>query len=435
MTASTTQVPEALRQQARASGPAALASTELPSIDETLQLFDELLDTDVRVSTRAHPLGEDFAACQAAAKLVGLDGHVQRGSARPDGSLAEIAASLGLCVRHVGLGGHWWEQDHGVMVVREAASGRPVLVRSAGGRRPMACSGPGPLGRFRPLTQEVAQGLETQAIAVHPTLPDKALSFSDILRTAIRLYPGEVLVYLLMTLLIALLTYAVPVASQLVVDHAVPHRSGLLLVAVVAVVVGSNLMMLALRYTCELVAQRLEGGVGAHVQAGVLDRLFRMPMRFLNGFNTVDLMRRFTSLESARRSASRMVVTSLMDVGTIVVGLIVLTWYFPLGALAVACMSGLSLLVAYLIGKRSFAAYSEGEAMTANVTSVVHEIVANMWPIRTFGAQRRAFTRWRDNFIEMRRRSVHSSRYGALYSAFQQSASLLTLCVVFAIVA
>ena len=415
--------------------PAAPATSALPSVEETLRLFDDLLETDIRVSTHAHPLGEDFAACQAAAKLVGLTGHVQRGGARPDGSLAEIAASLGLCVREVRLNGAWWTQDHGVLVARQSDSGRAVVLRSSAGVHPMAYSGPGPLGRYLPLTPEVAATLEARAIVVHPTLTDKALGFSEIVRSAARLYPFEVLAYLALTVLIALLTYAVPVASQLVIDHAVPHRSGLLLIAVVTVVVGSNLMMLALRYTCELIAQRLEAAVGTHVQAGLLDRLFRMPMRFFSSYGTVDLMRRFTSLEAARRSASRMLVTSLMDISTVLVGMVMLLYYFPLGAVAVAAISALSLLVAYLIGRRSFAAYSEGEAMTANVMTVIHGIVANMWPIRSFGAQRRAFTRWRDNFIEMRRRSVRSGRYSNLFSAYQQSAGLVTLCVVFSIVA
>ena len=66
----------------------------LPSLDETLQQFDQLLETDVRVSTRPHPQGETFAACQAAAKLLGLSGAAVRGSAGPDASLAEVATAI-----------------------------------------------------------------------------------------------------------------------------------------------------------------------------------------------------------------------------------------------------------------------------------------------------------------------------------------------------
>lgn len=130
-----------------------------------------------------------------------------------------------------------------------------------------------------------------------------------------------------------------------------------------------------------------------------------------------------------------MLVTTSMDVVTLLIGLGTLTFYFPLGALAVAGVAVLSLLLAWWLGKLSFAAYTEGEAMTTNVLTVVYELVANMLPIRMFGAERRAFDRWRDNFVEMRRRTVRSARYANLYSAFQQASGLLTLGLVFAIVA
>ena len=130
-----------------------------------------------------------------------------------------------------------------------------------------------------------------------------------------------------------------------------------------------------------------------------------------------------------------MLVTTSMDAATLLIGLATLTYYFPLGALAVAGMALLSLLMAYWLGKLSFSAYVEGEAMTTNVLTVVYELLANMLPIRMFGAERRAFLRWRDNFVEMRRRTVRSTRYANVYSAFQQAAGLVTLGLVFAIVA
>ena len=236
-------------------------------------------------------------------------------------------------------------------------------------------------------------------------------------------------------MLIALLTYAVPVASGLIIDHAVPHRNEVLVWAVVAMVVASNLVMLALRYTSEMVVQRLEGAAGTDLQAAFLERLFRLPMRFFSSLNKSDLMRRFTSLEGARRSTLRMVVRAVMDVITLFIGLSVLTVYFPLGAAAVLGVAAVSLAMAWTLGKMSRQAYAEGEAMTANVMTMVYELIGNMLPIRMFAAERRAFLRWRDNFVEMRRRQVRSTRFADTFAALQQSMGLLTLCAVFSIVA
>ena len=63
---------------------ASRAPTELPSVEETLAQFDALLASDVRQSTRKHPQGDVFAACQAVAKAMGLTGNPVRGAVRPE---------------------------------------------------------------------------------------------------------------------------------------------------------------------------------------------------------------------------------------------------------------------------------------------------------------------------------------------------------------
>jgi ABC-type bacteriocin/lantibiotic exporter with double-glycine peptidase domain len=410
-------------------------STSLPSVEETLRQFDTLLSNDVRHSTRKNPLGDVFAACQAAAKAMGLTGNPTRGAVQPDTPILDTAYALGMNARTVVLTGPWWEQDHGTLIAWETETGQPVLVRSSHGVAAMEFCAEGYATGFKPLTREVALGLDVKVTALHPSLPDTALSFRDILTSGLKPYRFEVIVYLVFTVLIALLSYAVPVASGLVIDHAVPHRNEILLLAVVGVVVASNIVMLALRYTSEMVVQRLEGAVGTDLQAAFLERLFRLPMRFFSSLNKADLMRRFSALEGARRSSLRMIVKATMDLVTMLIGLATLTYYFPMGALGVFGISLVSLGLAYTLGKLSRAAYAEGEAMTANVLTIVYELIGNMLPIRMFAAQRRAFLRWRDNFVEMRRRQVRSTRYGNLFAALQQTLSLLTLCAVFSIVA
>jgi ABC-type bacteriocin/lantibiotic exporter with double-glycine peptidase domain len=410
-------------------------TTSLPTVEETLRQFDALLSSDVRHSTRKNPLGDVFAACQAAAKAMGLTGNPMRGAVQPDTSVLDIAYALGMNARTVLLSGSWWDQDHGTLITSETSTGQTVLLRSSHGVAAMEFCKDGYAAGFKPLTQEVALTLDVKATALHPSLPDTALSFRDILTLGLKPYRFEVFIYLIFTVLIALLSYAVPVASGLVIDHAVPHRNEVLLLAVVGVVVASNIVMLALRYTSEMVVQRLEGAAGTDLQAAFLERLFRLPMRFFSSLNKADLMRRFTALEGARRSSLRMIVKATMDVVTMVIGFATLTYYFPLGALGVFGISLVSLGLAYTLGKLSRAAYAEGEAMTANVLTIVYELIGNMLPIRMFAAQRRAFLRWRDNFVEMRRRQVRSARYGDIFSALQQTLSLLTLCAVFSIVA
>ena len=88
----------------------------LPSVEETLARFESLLASDVRQSGQKHPQGDLFAACQAAAKAMGLTGNPVRGGVRADASASETAFALGMNAREVTLSGAWWEQDHGTLI-------------------------------------------------------------------------------------------------------------------------------------------------------------------------------------------------------------------------------------------------------------------------------------------------------------------------------
>ncbi len=408
--------------------------SSLPSIEETLIEFEAVLDAGATASGRKHPLGETFAVCQMAAVLFGLPDVPKGGGHRMGATVEDVAASFGLVVREVALHGEWWHHDLGVLIGVQTEGNLPILMRSNVRRGAMEFCSPQHQDKFDPVSRDAALALQPTAYVLYPTLPDTPLALAGIMKSVLRIHPVEVLVFLALTAAIALLAYAVPVSSGLLVDYAVPHRDMNLLMGIVSVVAGCNLLMLVLRYTAEMVAQRLEGSVGVHIQAGTLDRLFRLPLNFFANQNSVSLMRRFSGLENARRSLLRMLVSTVLDTVTLLVGLALMVFYFPLGALVVFITLVLSIGLAYWIGKRSFSAYSEGESMSVNVLTVVHEMISNMLSIRVYAAQRRMFSRWRDSFIEMRRRTVRSNRFTMVFAACQQSINLVSLSIIFAIV-
>ena len=408
--------------------------SSLPSIEETLIQFEAILDSDTKAMSRSHPLGETFAVCQMAAVLFGLPEVPKGGGHRMGATVDEVATSFGLVVREVALHGDWWNHDLGVVIGVLTEGNLPILMRSNVRRGAMEFCSPKQKDRFQRVSQEAASTLQPAAYVLYPTLPDTPLALVDVMKGALKIHPMEVMVFLALTAAIALLAYSVPVSSGLIVDHAVPHRDTDLLIGIVTVVAGCNLLMLLLRYTAEMVAQRLEGSVGVQIQVGALDRMFRLPLNFFADQNSILLMRRFSDLEHARRALLRMLVTTVLDSVTLLVGLALMLFYFPLGALVVLLASVLSMALAYWIGKRSFSAYSEGESMAVNVLTVVHEMISNMLSIRVYAAQRRMFSRWRDSFIEMRRRTVRSNRFTMVFAASQQTINLLALSIIFAIV-
>ena len=407
----------------------------IPSIEDTVISFDNLVGSDTTEISKAHPLGEDFTVCQKAARILGLTGGFVRGSPPADASLEDCADSLGLCARPIDLAPKWWLADHGVLIVRDRQSNRPVLLNSSSSGTAMVCTALGGQGSFRVLTAEIASTLHTQALALHPSLPQGPLKFTDVFVAGLKLYPHDFRNYLLIALLTAVISYSIPTASGLIVDQVLPHRSADLLGAVVLAVVATNIFGIILRRTLEMVAQRLEGGAGTHIQSGLLDRIFRQPLGFFSAFTHAELLRRISAVEGARRTVMRILLSSTLDILTLLVGWVVLAIYFPKGALLVLGFSIFMLGLSVYLASRSYRAFFEGETMSTNVMTIVYELVAYMTPIRTYGVQRRAFLRWRDNFIEMRRRIVRSTRYGIVEMAAQQAGHVVLLGCIFAVVA
>jgi len=404
--------------------------SQLPSVEDTLLQFDQLLITSIGDSSRVNALGPIFAICQRAAMLFGGNG-VPIAGYRIGGSVNDVAASLGLYARDVTLTGDWWNYDLGVVLAFNTTDHQPILMQLNRKTNRMEYCNPDKLGRFHPITKEFAHNLDPLAFVLYPTLPHSGLSMGLIIKRVFKIYPFESAAFVFFTFIAAVLGYLSPAATGFVIDYAVPNRDLVLLSIIISVVVGCQFLILLLRYTAEIIAQRLQGGMGFHMQVGTLERLFRLPLSFFSLQSNVALMRRFVGMEMVRRSIVQLLIRSVMDIASIIIGLCILTYYFPAGALVVLIFSITSLLFAYWLGHLSFSAYSEGESMSVNVLTVVYEMIANMLSIKVFGANRRFFLRWSDNFIEMRRRIVRSGKYSNIYGAFQQSMNLIALSAIY----
>lgn len=407
--------------------------SRLPSVRETIDSFDRVLHTDIGIALKPHALGELFGVIQLAAKKAGLSGN-PAGSPPPDADIPTIAKALGLRAHRIFLASDWWRYDHGIIVSNELESEKPVLLCSNALTGGMQLSGPNRLGEFRAIDAATAAQLDPNGYALYAGLPPENLRFKDLVLKSLKLHAREVGVFLMLTILIAVLSYSVPVGSGLLVNHAVPHGEYPLLAAIVACVIGVNLLMFALRYTTELLARRLEGNAGVHMHAGLLMRISALPLSFFSKVASADLMRRIVGLETARRSAIRIATTSLIDLATLLIGVSVLSWYFPIGGLVVLTAVILSLLLAFILARRSFSAFLEGEAMTSNILTVVYEIVGHIASIRIGGAERRSFQRWRDDFVEMRRRTVRSVQFSDTQVAIQQGINLFLISCIFGLV-
>jgi ABC-type bacteriocin/lantibiotic exporter with double-glycine peptidase domain len=77
----------------------------------------------------------------------------------------------------------------------------------------------------------------------------------------------------------------------------------------------------------------------------------------------------------------------------------------------------------------------EGEAMSGNLASLVLQLVSGITKLRMAGAENRAFTRWGNDFAEMRTRMLASKKISNRFTVFLSGYEALAMAAVFMVIA
>jgi NHLM bacteriocin system ABC transporter ATP-binding protein len=190
-----------------------------------------------------------------------------------------------------------------------------------------------------------------------------------------------------------------------------------------------------LKWVSDVALLRIEGQVAAQLQAGVIDRLLRLPSRFFNAYSSADLAQRTLAIENLRKAVTGVVLSAVMASISLVPQLILMFWYSPGVASVGLGVMLLYLAVAAWAGYRQLRAIYEGEAITANITNVTLQLIQGVTKLRLAGAEQRAFAHWAHLFADMRLRSLRSQRIAHRFALFQGAFDFVSLGMAFALVA
>jgi ABC-type bacteriocin/lantibiotic exporter with double-glycine peptidase domain len=188
-----------------------------------------------------------------------------------------------------------------------------------------------------------------------------------------------------------------------------------------------------LKLVSDLARLRMDGRLSALIQAGVMDRVLRLPSRFFRSQASADLALRVQSVDQMRRMVMSTALNTILNGMFGLSGFAVLFAYSVPAAFVAIGLFLLLVTLAGLAGRAQLQALTQGAAMTANVSSFTLQLIQNVPTLRAFAAERRAFSVWARNSAEMRARSIRSRRYFLFFDAFVSSYDTLALAAIFAI--
>jgi len=300
-----------------------------------------------------------------------------------------ILAELKLDHRAIVLGDGWWKRD-GLPMLAQATAGEPLalLPMGGGGFRAVGAS------VDRKVDAAFAATVKAGALQVYPMLEDRSLGLRDLLGFAGRGLGRDMRRIALTAVLAAAAMAAVPVATGILFDSIVPmnDHAGLLQVALLltAAALGQSLFEL----TRAMSVARMEAALDAKLQAAIMLRLLRLPVRFFHGFSVGDLGQRALGLQEVRQILTASTLSGLFGFVGAVTGLLTMlfiNWRLALFALVPFAVMA---LVCGWISRRQLRYERERVHLNGKVEGFLLQVLVGLPKLRAASAEMRAFAEW-----------------------------------------
>jgi len=338
--------------------------------------------------------------------------------------------AAGLRSRVVALTADWSRGDHGPLAGKRLSDGRWVaLVPDWLGRYRMEARGEA----SRLVDAALAADLERHALALLQPLPSRKLRTWEIAVVGLALCRADIATVAIAGLAASLLGIALPMAMGMLIDEFVPGQlrgPTLLLGAAVALLTLCNAL---LHISSDLARLRIDGKLSSVIQAGIVDRVLRLPTKVLRSLNSADLSMRILSVEQMRRLITGMGLNTLMAGVFGLSNLAVLLFYDLRAGTVAAGLFAALVTGAIATGIAQLRALNIGEVMTANIIAQTLQLVQNVATLRAFGAESRAFVNWARNTAAMRSRMLRSRRTTIAFECLLSGYDVLALAAVFAV--
>lgn len=411
-------------------------SAEQQAIGRFIQVLTNRSDPQEASKDLDDPL---FAAFAAVAHAMGMDPKAPPRRESPSGgpiapppSLEQLLRINQLRPRTVALQDGWWRDSVPPFLLHDSSDGRPLAVV------------PGRRGRYRlfdPVRRQwkeldavQAAELSGPAVMVYAPLPFEALTARRILGIVLGSARWDAISFVLLGIVVGLLGLGAPIAISYLVDSAIPahDRDGVLVMAAIMLILAG--VTLLVRLAAQVAALRIEGRGGTKLQAGVMDRLLRLPASFFKDFTAGDLMVRTLAIQQIQQVVTASTIGSLMNgvLGVWAVGQ--MFWYdFRLGAVSLGLIVLFSCF-AFLVGWLRIRQERDVMKLTSAVSSATLQMAVGVTKIRLAGAEERAFNLWSRHYARLADRQYALDRLDALFATVGNAFTLLATTVIFAVI-
>ncbi|MBF0408915.1 MAG: NHLP bacteriocin export ABC transporter permease/ATPase subunit [Candidatus Riflebacteria bacterium] len=345
------------------------------------------------------------------------------------GRLSEITSQARVRYRRVLLSGEWWKQECGPMLACYEASKEPVaLLPGSGGYRLVSPNSP---EISLVVNDSIASQLNPFGYVFYRPLADRALSLLDVMIFGLRGSFIDFFQLISLSFLAMILSLSIPLITGILFDRAIPESNTNLLGECILALVVATVVSTIWNYARVFPILRSETRMNASIQAGILDRILRLPTEFFRQFSTGDLCSRAVSINEIRRQIGSVALDSLFQCIALVCNFGMMLNYnsrLCVWALGISLI-GTMVFVGGGIVVRSY--LWEQSNLQARQSSFILQLIMGIAKLKVAGAESRAFRLWSEIFSRKKRVEFKAGTWKNVLGTFESGFPLFGNCVIF----
>jgi NHLM bacteriocin system ABC transporter ATP-binding protein len=343
---------------------------------------------------------------------------------------ADIARVSQLRSRRVLLRGEWWHRNVGPLVAWRGDTREPVALIPVSQRHYVMVE-PG-RNASRQVDSKAAGEFAPEAVMLYRPLPALTGSAAGLIGFSLSHGSTDVVRILLAALTLGLIGLAPPLITQLLVDSVIPRSEWNQLAYCAAALVMVAIGVAGFRTLQSIAILRLQGALDRILQAGIIDRLLRLPVPFFRRYAAADLADRVLGIEAIRRIAVGHTIQGLLS-GMSALFSFALMFYLD-GRLALIA-AALTLVRAAAIALASVSRLRRERKhfeLAGNAQGLVLQLLTGVGKLRVACATQRALGVWARKFAEQKHQFVASQRTANLLTVFESVFPTLAMLLIFA---
>ncbi len=329
--------------------------------------------------------------------------------------LDDLLRRSGFIARELELGASWFSHDFGPLLLVDSADEHYAALPEAG--RYKVTNGE---ELVEPASIQIAK-----AFAIYPPLPMQRLSTTDLIQFYWRQVRSDLVLFGLLSVLIALVTSVAPAITSYIIDGVVPDQDRWLLYQLALLLVIMASAQATIEYFIDWVQLRMQTRSGLAVRAALIQRLLDMAASSVQPPTTLALQLQFAQslLTGISTAALRLCSGGLL----LVAATALMCWFRPIAGLATLSAALLILLVMVIIGRLRLQVMAESQQLDINSSARLFDMLSNLSLMRVTGIDQLFFASWMRSYAAVRDKLMRAKWLAAVAPALQNSWPLLLM--------